>query len=143
MRSARRFSCEAKSVGAARRFVRDFLREQPDAIVEAVELMTSELATNSVRHAHSGFELVIDDSRAQIRVEVSDSGEGEPVLRSPTIHERSGRGLHIVQALSAAWGSVPQAGGKMVWFTLPTRAHDEIERESARPRMGTRPLPAP
>jgi anti-sigma regulatory factor (Ser/Thr protein kinase) len=118
MRSVRQFSCEADSPAAARHFVKDLLRGQPDAIVEAVELMTSELATNSVRHAHSGFELVIDDSRGQVRVEVSDTGQGQPILRSPTIHERSGRGLHIVQALSEAWGSVPSANGKMVWFTV-------------------------
>jgi anti-sigma regulatory factor (Ser/Thr protein kinase) len=129
MRSARRFSCEAESVAAARHFVRDLLRDQPDGIVEAVELMTSELATNSVRHAHSDFELVIDDSREQIRVEISDTGDGQPMLRSPTIRERSGRGLRIVQALSDAWGSVPSTNGKMVWFTLSTSVL-AIERES-------------
>jgi anti-sigma regulatory factor (Ser/Thr protein kinase) len=129
MRSARRFSCEAESVAAARHFVRDLLRNRPDGIVEAVELMTSELATNSVRHAHSDFELVIDDSRERIRVEVSDTGDGRPMLRSPTISERSGRGLRIVQALSDAWGSVPSTNGKTVWFTLSTSAL-AIERES-------------
>jgi anti-sigma regulatory factor (Ser/Thr protein kinase) len=129
MRSARRFPCEVESVAAARHFVRNALRDQPDGVVEAVELMTSELATNSVRHAHSGFELAIDDSREQIRVEVSDTGEGQPMLRSPAISERSGRGLRIVQALSDAWGSIPATNGKMVWFTLPTRAH-ATERES-------------
>jgi anti-sigma regulatory factor (Ser/Thr protein kinase) len=107
-------------VAAARHFVRDLLRDQPDGIVEAVELMTSELATNSVRHAHSDFELVVDDSRERVRVEVSDTGDGQPMLRSPTISERSGRGLRIVQALSDAWGSVPSTNGKMVWFTLST-----------------------
>lgn len=129
MRSARRFPCEVESVAAARHFVRNVLRDQPGGVVEAVELMTSELATNSVRHARSGFELAIDDSREQIRVEVSDTGEGQPMLRSPAISERSGRGLRIVQALSDDWGSIPATHGKMVWFTLPTRAH-ATERES-------------
>jgi anti-sigma regulatory factor (Ser/Thr protein kinase) len=129
MRSVRQFSCEADSPAAARHFVKDLLCCQPDGIVEAVELMTSELATNSVRHAHSGFELMIDDSREQIRVEVTDTGQGQPTLRSPTIHERSGRGLRIVQALSDAWGSAPSTDGKMVWFTLSTLAY-ATERES-------------
>ncbi len=129
MRSVRQFSGEVDSPAAARHFVRGLLRDQPEGIVEAVELMTSELATNSVRHAHSGFELVLDDSREQIRVEVSDTGRGQPLLRSPTIRERSGRGLRIVQALSDAWGSVPSANGKTVWFTLPTGTH-ATEREA-------------
>jgi hypothetical protein len=82
-----------------------------------------------VRHAHSDFELVVDDSGDQVRVEISDTGAGQPMLRSPTIRERSGRGLLIVQALSDAWGSVPSTNGKMVWFSLSTRAL-AIERKS-------------
>jgi anti-sigma regulatory factor (Ser/Thr protein kinase) len=119
--SSRRFRCKAESVSAARRFVRDVLREQPRETVEAAELMTSELATNSVRHAHSDFELAIHCSQRDIRIEVSDSGQGQPTLRSPTPHERSGRGLRIVQELSDTWGTVPSTNGKTVWFTLPTQ----------------------
>jgi anti-sigma regulatory factor (Ser/Thr protein kinase) len=128
MRSSRRFRCEAASVSAARHFVRDVLREQSREAVEAAELMTSELATNSVRHAHSDFELTIHCSQREIRVEVSDGGQGQPTLRSPTPHERSGRGLRIVAELSDTWGTVPSTNGKMVWFTLPVRTF-ATERE--------------
>lgn len=121
MTSSRRFRCEAKSVSAARRFVRDVLREQPRETVEAAELMTSELATNSMRHAHSDFELAIHCSQRDIRIEVNDSGQGQPTLRSPAPHERSGRGLRIVQELSDTWGTVPSTNGKTVWFTLSTQ----------------------
>jgi len=106
-------------VTAARHFVREVLGDRPREVVEAAELMTSELATNCVRHAHSDFELAIHDSRREIRVEVSDDGEGEPMLRSPGPHEQSGRGLRIVEELSDAWGTIPQTNGKRVWFTLP------------------------
>ena len=92
---------------------------RPRELVEAAELMTSELATNCVRHAHSDFELTIHDSRHEIRVEVSDSGQGQPTLRSPTPQEHSGRGLLIVEELSTSWGTIPSANGKLVWFTLP------------------------
>ncbi len=131
MTSSRRFRCEAKSVRAARHFVREVLREQPSETVEAAELMTSELATNAVRHAHSDFELTIHCSQRDIRIEVSDSGPGQPTLRSPTPQERSGRGLRIVQELSDTWGTVPSTNGKMVWFTLLTQTF-AMERE-ARP----------
>ena len=121
MTRSRRFRCAAESVSTARRFVRDVLREQPCETVEAAELMTSELATNAVRHAHSDFELAVHCTQRNIRIEVSDSGQHQPTLRSPTPHERSGRGLRIVQELSETWGTVPSPNGKTVWFTLPTQ----------------------
>lgn len=123
MRKARRFNCQAESVAGARHFARDVLSDQPREIVEAAELMVSELATNSVRHANSDFELAIHLSRDEIRVELSDHGQGQPVLRSPTPREQSGRGLRIVQALSEDWGVTPSPNGKLVWFTLPLRPH--------------------
>jgi anti-sigma regulatory factor (Ser/Thr protein kinase) len=123
MRKARRFDCRAESVAGARRFVSDVLSDQPRETVEAAELMTSELATNCVRHAHSDFELAIYRSRRAIRVEVSDHGQGQPVVRSPTPREQSGRGLRIVQELSEDWGITPSPNGKLVWFTLPLHSH--------------------
>jgi hypothetical protein len=94
--------------------------------------MTSELATNSMRHAHSDFGLAIHCSQRHIRIEVSDSGQDQPTLRSPTPHERSGRGLRIVQELSDTWGTVPSTNGKTVWFTLPTQTFAmEHELQSA------------
>ena len=84
--------------------------------------MVSELATNAVKHARSDFKISVDDSGGEIRVEVSDTGPGQPVLRFPASLERSGRGLRIVEALSGAWGTVDSPGGKTVWFTLPSKA---------------------
>ena len=118
MRKARRFHCRPESVAGARHFVKDLLSEEPREIVEAAELMTSELATNCVRHAHSDFELAIRRSRDEIRVEVSDHGQGQPVVRSPTPREQSGRGLQIVQELAEDWGITSSPNGKLVWFTL-------------------------
>jgi anti-sigma regulatory factor (Ser/Thr protein kinase) len=128
MSNARRFSRQPESVAGARHFVRDLLSEQPRETVEAAELMTSELATNSVRHAHSDFELTVHLSQDEIRVEVSDYGPGEPVPRSPAPRDRSGRGLRIVQELAADWGVTPSSNGKLVWFTLPLQS-SEAEHE--------------
>jgi anti-sigma regulatory factor (Ser/Thr protein kinase) len=122
VKSSRAFSAEARSVGASRRYVRDALCLHPLAHIDAVELMVSELATNSVKHAHSDFTVSINDSGGEIRVEVLDTGRGQPVLRFPAPTEPSGRGLRIVQALSRAWGTVDSPDGKTVWFTLPSTA---------------------
>jgi anti-sigma regulatory factor (Ser/Thr protein kinase) len=115
---ARQFSCRPQSVTAARGFVRETLREQPQDLVDAAELLACELATNCVQHARTDFELAISDGQGEIRVEVSDAGRGRPTLRSPTVLEPSGRGLRIVQRLSKAWGVVPGEDGTRVWFTL-------------------------
>jgi anti-sigma regulatory factor (Ser/Thr protein kinase) len=130
MTGTRRFPCRPESVTAARRFVRDILREHPLDIVEAAELLTSELASNCVRHAHTAFELAVD-SREEIRIEVRDTGEGRPELRSPSPRDPSGRGLRIVEAMASAWGISPSAGGKVVWFTLAEQSHAPADgRES-------------
>jgi anti-sigma regulatory factor (Ser/Thr protein kinase) len=139
MRRARRFHCQSESVAGARHFVRDILSDQPRETVEAAELMTSELATNSVRHAHSDFELAVERSRDEVRVEVSDQGQGQPVPRNPSPRARSGRGLQIVEGLAEDWGVTPSPNGKLVWFTLRLRtgsgglkpARDRLQQEGA------------
>ena len=122
MTSVRRFRRQPESVPAARRFVRDVLRDQPRDVREAVELMATELATNCVQHAKTSFELTINHGQEQIRIEVSDTGPGHPVSRSPTPKERRGRGLRLVEAMSDSWGVDPSSRGKTVWFTVPQRA---------------------
>jgi anti-sigma regulatory factor (Ser/Thr protein kinase) len=119
-------------VAASRRYVRDVLRYHPLAHIDAVELMVSELATNSVKHAHSDFKISINDSGGEIRVEVRDTGRGQPVLRFPAPTEPSGRGLRIVEALSRAWGAVDSPDGKTVWFTLPSRRHSRTPEPAMR-----------
>ncbi len=117
MSETRSFPCELQSVPAARRFVRGELASYPAATVEAVELMVSELATNSIRHAGSGFEVAVRAGK-EIRVEVSDRGDGRPRLLTPRPTDPSGRGLRIVEGLSHTWGVSERPHGKTVWFTL-------------------------
>ena len=117
MTASRTFPCRAASVPAARRFVRDVLSEQSPDVAEAAELMACELVTNSVRHAQTGFELVIQ-MQNEIRIEVRDSGQGRPKLLTPRLHDAQGRGLRIVEAMSSDWGVVAMDSGKAVWFTL-------------------------
>jgi len=116
------------SVSAARRFTRETLSEQPGEILDAVELMVSELAANCVEHAHSDFEISIDASRREIRVEARDTGSGRPVVQSPGARDPRGRGLLIVEMMSDAWGISRLDAGKVVWFTLATRASGAAER---------------
>jgi serine/threonine-protein kinase RsbW len=121
--STRTFPHEVQSVPAARRFATSVLRGASTEILEAVELMVSELATNCIRHTNSGFDLTISRSGPEIRVEATDHAGGTPTMRSPKPTEPSGRGLKIIDMLSAGWGVQSEAGtGKTVWFTICDRA---------------------
>jgi serine/threonine-protein kinase RsbW len=119
MTDRRFFPHEPQSVPAARRFATNVLRGSSPETLEAVELMVSELATNCIRHTDSGFDLTIIRSGHSIRVEASDHAGGTPTMRSPEPTEPSGRGLKIVDMLSAGWGVRSDGSrGKTVWFTI-------------------------
>ena len=123
MKHTRTFPHKPESVPAARRFATSTLRDVSADTLEAVELMVSELATNCIRHTDSGFELTITRAGGDIRVEATDRAGGRPQMRSPRPTDPSGRGLKIIDMLSAEWG-VDQgaAAGKTVWFTVPDTA---------------------
>lgn len=130
----RHFPCQPESVTAARRFVRDVLSGRPSEVIEAAELMTSELATNCVRHARTDFELSIS-ANDEIRIQVRDTGGGRPTVLSPAAEEPSGRGLRIVDALADEWGIAPGSDGKTVWFAIAERdALGELARGKSRRR---------
>lgn len=147
----RSFSLDPASVAASRRFVRDSLPDLPPGIEEAALLMVSELATNAIVHAVTGFEVSIDRTKSKVRVEVADLGGGEPELQSPTTTELHGRGLQIVEELSDEWGITERAGdrGKTVWYEVDVspgrqRAGDDSATEGTHRRPSdTRPGPAP
>ena len=120
MTRVRKFRAVPESVPAARRFVRDALRDQSRELIQAAELMTSELATNCVQHAHTDFELAVR-MQDQIRVEVRDTDQHQPEIQFPKPEDQSGRGLRIVEAMSDTWGVIPSQEGKTVWFELESQ----------------------
>lgn len=62
----------------------------------------------------------IERTRRTIRVEVTDRGSGAPSVLSPDPTSPSGRGLHIVEALSDDWRVSParDRNATTVWFTV-------------------------
>jgi anti-sigma regulatory factor (Ser/Thr protein kinase) len=120
MRSTRSFEAGPTSVGAARRFARDTLAQVPREALDTIVLMVSELATNCVRFTPAGFSISIEDDSRRTRVDVTDRGGGEPIVRCPRPTDLSGRGLRIVGAMSDDWGVGPEesCAGTTVWFTL-------------------------
>jgi anti-sigma regulatory factor (Ser/Thr protein kinase) len=115
----KRFAAEPHSVPAARRFANDALRGVPLEVRGTVELMVSELATNGVQHGRTSFEIAVDCTDSEIRIEVTDRGDGTPEMRCPRPDEPTGRGLRIVDLLAERWGVIELGpDGKTVWFTL-------------------------
>jgi anti-sigma regulatory factor (Ser/Thr protein kinase) len=110
------------SPGEARRFVREVLRDHgvaPGEVVEAAQLLTSELVTNAVLYAAGTIDVDVDLDLTGVRVEVADHSQEEPRARDATAEHTSGRGLHLVQAMARTWGvDQLQEEGKVVWFEL-------------------------
>ncbi|MEU7431915.1 ATP-binding protein [Streptomyces sioyaensis] len=115
---------ERRSVALAREFARTALTEWDlDHLAEDVLLCVSELVTNALLHGvppGRGYRLRLSlDEHGLLRVEVHDSGDGEPHVPvwAPYGGEEgeSGRGLLLVSALADAWGVGERVPGKIVW----------------------------
>lgn len=109
---------DGRSVAAARRFLRTTLDGHQAASTGDAVLMTSELVTNAVRHAHTLLRVMVSIADQTLRVEVSDDDPTLPVAPDPEHHATSGRGLRIVDDLADTWGITPTTDGKTVWFEL-------------------------
>ena len=87
-------------------------------------LVTTELLTNAMHHAPcSRIWLYCTRDGDLLLIEVEDGSASPPVLRrSSSAGAESGRGLHLVQALTADWGWTPKRGGtKRTWAVLELR----------------------
>lgn len=118
------------SAREARRFVRDMLagagREEWS---EAAELAVSEVVTNVVLHAHTGFELTVRISDDHVRVEVADRNPLLPQQRRYDDEATTGRGMALVEAVTDQHGITSLgAEGKVVWFCVAAGA-DEVSEE--------------
>jgi anti-sigma regulatory factor (Ser/Thr protein kinase) len=123
--SGQSFEPKPMNVRAARDFVADALDEQGFAgDKEIVLLLASELVTNAVRHAATTFEITVDVEPDRVKVAVIDGDmDHGPRVRHPGPDDTNGRGLLLVDQLSAVWGSDRVGQGKAVWFTLASAAN--------------------
>ena len=118
----------AEAPAMARRFLSEFIAEAlPSEMGEDAALLTSEVVTNSVRHAGLStdegidMELVLSDD--SLRVSVTDAGPGfELDLDAPHLErEMGGFGLVLVERLSDRWGVIRNRHN-VVWFEIDRRA---------------------
>lgn len=108
---------DASGPAAARAHTLAYLDEQGlSAFGAEVSLIVSELVTNAVVHGSPPVELCLARAGERLRVEVSDgSSDAGRVATHPQHSSVQARGLHIVERLSATWGTARSNTGKVVW----------------------------
>ncbi len=130
--ATRTLGADARSVRAARDFTIATLQrwgvaERRDDIATVV----SELLTNAVRHAQPGpgdtrcrwpIRLGLLQPGPCVLCAVADPSERAPVATEPGHLAETGRGLHVIGALSDQWGyTTPSDMGKVVWAMFSAR----------------------
>jgi anti-sigma regulatory factor (Ser/Thr protein kinase) len=123
---------DAGSVRAARDFTVAILRRRGMADRSAdIAIVVSELVTNALRHAlgtsgetrlRQPIRLGLLQPGPCVLCAVADPSKTAPTLRTSGSLAESGRGLHIICALSDQWGyTTPDDAGKVVWALFRPR----------------------
>ncbi|MFJ6632951.1 SpoIIE family protein phosphatase [Streptomyces sp. NPDC091376] len=114
----------------ARRFTARTLRSW--GVVEELDaalLVVSELVTNAIAHTQGEVRLDVTLSSDRLRIAVNDASPRSPVKPANQNWEATGgRGLLIVEASTASWGSVPLSGGKQVWAEIPLAPRERLAK---------------
>lgn len=112
-------------VPLARRWVREVLQDVAPDLIDSMQLIASEYATNCIRHSvaaegeivHLRIQLLDD----RIRLEVEDGGERVEPETGWTEEESAnfGRGLQIVAMTADEMGDdITTSGGRLAWAEL-------------------------
>ena len=109
-----------------RRELEQLQRYADRAVVDEIQLLVSELVTNSLKHAglrpEDSIEVRVDVHPRAIRVTVGDPGPGfQSALLSPGANG-SGWGLLLVERIADGWGVNRTGNGTEVWFEVPRSA---------------------
>jgi anti-sigma regulatory factor (Ser/Thr protein kinase) len=114
------------SAWMARYYVRATLKYHDlDGYAADAATVTSELVTNAIIHTDAvaiGLELAHLRDPGALAIVVTDPSPSPPVKRDVDSTAERGRGLRIVEALSARWGWRPQGPGKAVYAILAREA---------------------
>ena len=130
--ATRAFGLDPGSVRAARDFtVSTLLRWGMAERSQDIAIVVSELLTNALRHAlpapgdtrrRPPIRLGLLQPGPCVLCAVADPSKAAPAPRTPRSLAETGRGLHIVCALSDQWGcTTPSETGKVVWALFRPR----------------------
>jgi anti-sigma regulatory factor (Ser/Thr protein kinase) len=128
-----RIPCDPRAPRIARGTLRAVLRaHELDELSERAELLTSELATNSVRHTKGPAAVRLQWLHPKLRVSVWDPSPDLPTRCGQArpggpVDADGGRGLLLLDVFADRWGgcSIGEGpwgpGGKTIWFELALR----------------------
>jgi len=112
----------AQAVRMGRQAVRRVLTGAPTELIERVELLVSELVTNSVTHGALGpdqrVDLWVSCWPDLVRVEVVDPGAHFDPEQTPRPGGESRWGLFLLNAMADRWGMDRLEQGKSLWFEI-------------------------
>jgi Histidine kinase-like ATPase domain len=103
-----------------------------------IVIVVCELLTNAIRHALPGSATTHATEAIRLGLlqpgncvicAVADPSPALPVARQPDDGAETGRGLHVITALSDHWGcSAPGDSGKVLWatFSATIRSHQPL-----------------
>lgn len=107
------------SVARVRRYAADACAARGfDGDYDTLALLVSEIATNALVHGSGRVRVRVLGSGGRVRIEITDGSTAAPRPQRAGTDAEGGRGLALVDALSAAWGTRPLPDGKTVWFEL-------------------------
>jgi anti-sigma regulatory factor (Ser/Thr protein kinase)/anti-anti-sigma regulatory factor len=96
------------------------LRWDLPELLAPASLITSELVSNAVDHAHTMMTLRLTLQSRYLQIAVRDGAAEEPVPPAGPgdTGAKRGRGLLLVDATANSWGWLPTENGKVVWASL-------------------------
>ncbi|MBU6529682.1 ATP-binding protein [Streptomyces mayonensis] len=94
----------------------------PEAVIDNVVLVVSELVTNAIEHGGSNTALRVCLNDGELRIEVADGNQSPATLQDPADDDESGRGLYLVALLAELWGT--NDAGATTWCTLRLPSED-------------------
>lgn len=115
------FPADVASVPQVRRLVTKVLRARgvSDQALSDAQVVAAELVANGLLHGRSPLSVSVSVDRSRVHLQVSDESADLPTVRTSSPDEPSGRGLHLISALSNGWGVERLPLGKLVWAELP------------------------
>lgn len=113
------------AVPAGRRFVHDQLLARGAAgSVDDATVVTAELLANACQHGAAPVSVSVSGAAGRVRVAVRDASPRTPVRPNRSTNNMTGRGILLVDALSARWGVTVDDHGKVVWADFGVTADD-------------------
>lgn len=121
MQTSRALSADHRAPAEARAHVRDTLTAWGlAAAIDDAQILVSELVTNAVRHGSGPVELTLGRADGFIVLAVTDAAADlPPNPRDAADSDPGGRGMFLINAMSARWGWRQEPASKTVWVELP------------------------